>query len=211
MNKTIRLSQPAFITFCIYLAVSLFFGFVRLFIPNQFSFINSFIGITLSVFFLFIVTLLYIELRKFYYKRTLLSVLYALYLTTIVFDLFYNGFFFYIVTFGTGFISSDNFIPILETLSFLSTLSSLLSMVLLTIGFVLIIVPLMPKVTNLGLAFLILSAFNFILLRLLFSFFMNRVLVIDFMFYILGALAQVLSFFIVYRFYNGDYTYQITE
>ncbi|MFW5864465.1 MAG: hypothetical protein ACOCUE_00225 [Candidatus Izemoplasmataceae bacterium] len=208
MTNLHRLSPVTLLLFSFYLASNLMITLVISVLSFYMTPLVNIIEILLSVLYILIIVLFFLELRKFNYKKTLLTLLFIGYLITNIYSVMYQTFFFYLFNWGIYSLDIQNIYEYIRSLGFLYTSFELLNFVILLIGLTLIVKAIMPKLTVYGIIFLVFylvgSITSRILLRL--NLYGANISMIALFFIIL--ITSSISFVMAYLWYKGDYTYK---
>ncbi|MFP4287085.1 MAG: hypothetical protein ACLFRI_05250 [Candidatus Izemoplasmataceae bacterium] len=208
MTNLHRLSPVTLLLFSFYLASNLMITLVISVLSFYMTPLVNIIEILLSVLYILIIVLFFLELRKFNYKKTLLTLLFIGYLITNIYSVMYQTFFFYLFNWGIYSLDIQNIYEYIRSLGYLYTSFELLNFVILLIGLTLIVKAIMPKLTVYGIIFLVFylvgSITSRILLRL--NLYGANISMIALFFIIL--ITSSISFVMAYLWYKGDYTYK---
>ncbi len=208
MTNLHRLSPVTLLLFSFYLASNLMITLVISVLSFYMTPLVNIIEILLSVLYILIIVLFFLELRKFNYKKTLLTLLFIGYLITNIYSVMYQTFFFYLFNWGIYSLDIQNIYEYIRSLGFLYTSFEILNFVILLIGLTLIVKAIMPKLTVYGIIFLVFylvgSITSRILLRL--NLYGANISMIALFFIIL--ITSSISFVMAYLWYKGDYTYK---
>lgn len=214
MQKTITLSPTTLIIYVIYASLTFLILFARFLMQGFSNFILPFFAgfdILLPLFFMGIITLFYLELRKFNYKKTLLTILFVLYLISHLFFFVYQVFIVYLMYFGQSLMSSLNLYQLFNTLGFIYQSFNVLNLIYLVIGLVMIFSVLMPKLTIYGALYIGASAFHMIVSRLfLINFHVGGLFGATFNL-LFSLFSLSMSLIIAFFWYKGDYKYNVSN
>lgn len=210
MQKVLTLSPVTLILYVGFSGISILNYLFTLIVPNAFLIIPRFISFFLALTFPIIITLIYLELKKFNYQKTLLTLLYSLYVISHIYFIGYEFFFLSLITLGGSIYNINDMFSLLNSLNIIHTVLILLNFLYLLTGFILIFSPLMPKLRLYGALYLGVSIFSFILSRILFLNVVNTTLnVFSFGFFLLALFTNSMTILILFFWYKGDYRYTL--